>query len=168
MNDYELKEAIRKRYKDCCEIAATKYNIPVNELSIRFDLTNVTAGMFCWNMHCECYFRVNLEIARNNFEDYLKRTIPHEVSHYIARLMYGYVRSHGREWKRIMWNIFGLEPSRCHSYDVKDIIVKKKPHKYNCGCGTEHYLSNIVHRRVQLNPLYYRCNLCRTVLTYQK
>jgi len=168
-NDYEVMTAVRAKYKECIDKASEK-TFPVPEIPIYFDLTGVCAGMYCWGKSKGTYFRVNLDIARNQLEDYLARTVPHEVSHHIVRIHFPeHAKSHGWQWQRIMHIVFGLEPSRCHSYDIKDIIVKKKPHKYTCACLAEpnHYLSNIRHKRALETKQTYICLRCRCTLVYQ-
>ena len=78
-------------------------------------------------------------LFRENFEDYIEQTLPHEIAHAFVRhqkysicpsfddvISGRYRRSsrpkpHGSEWKRVML-AFGKTPSRCHSYEKSPTI----------------------------------------------
>ena len=93
------------------------FDIPV----IKYDLKGVVAG--------QCIYigiiRLNSFLLRENLEDFLENTIPHEVAHYIAVKVFGsLIKPHGKEWKMIM-NLLGVFPVRCHSYDVGRVKRKR-------------------------------------------
>lgn len=167
VNYSDVTNAILNRFRDCLNIAENKgYGVP--EIPVKFDLRGTTAGMFCSRQHgLNKYFRVNLTIAKDNLDDYLDRTVPHEVAHYIVNEHYKHysyrrVQPHGYEWQNVMISIFGLEPSRCHSYNVDSI----NPFVYKCACKT-HNLSKIRHGRVMRGSTYH-CSKCRTKLVFVK
>lgn len=168
-NDYEVKTAVIDKYKECFDVARVK-GFNLTDIPILFNLNGVAAGQYCYGLKNRNCFRVNLLIAKNNIEKYLKSTVPHKVSHYITHVSYN-ESGHGRRWKYIMKSIFGIEPSRCHSYDIMNIqeLAQKRPNKYICGCLTnnEHYISNLKHKRIVLENTTYICRRCHQKLIYQ-
>lgn len=55
--------------------------------------------------------------VEQNFEDYIRQTIPHECAHLIAYQLHGvYGKGHGEIWKAVMMQL-GVPPDRCHDYD---------------------------------------------------
>src|SRR3989338_257303 len=62
--------------------------------------------------------RFNRRLFERNTADFLRHTIPHEVSHLLAYRLHGRgIAPHGDEWAAIMREVFGLTPTRCHQYD---------------------------------------------------
>jgi len=167
--DYDsVKALIENRYNDCYREAETKgYDLP--KIDIEWDLKGSHAGQFCVRF-ARKYFRVNLELAKQNLEDYLKQVVPHEFSHYIvnavaAKSYFGMPKSHGWEWKNAMIRVFGLDPKRCHSYDTSSVARRHaRPYVYKCNC-TEHKITAILHQRIMMGQ-HYRCNCCKSRITF--
>jgi len=167
-NLFETRQLIRTKLTECYEIAKERgHDLP--EIDARFDLKGTCAGQFCTKFGHK-YFRFNLALAKENIEDYLSRTIPHEFAHYIQRIednkrMYGRSKPHGREWKNIMIRVFGLSPDRCHKYDTS--VVKKQrrgSQTYKCSCR-EFVFGPVKHRNAQ-NGSQYICRTCRETLVW--
>ncbi len=134
----------------------------------------------------------NAGIFEQNVEDFLVRTVPHEMAHLIdaqmnpethVPVLKGYRRNgrpiykrsiHGFTWKRIMV-LIGADPARCHSYDVSTVSRRSEKFVWICSThGTEMKLGPKQHRR-QLNmrttgcyvPRKTRCgSICRSKFQY--
>lgn len=93
----------------------------------------------------------NAVLLMENVEDFLKRTVIHEMAHLIDGIVspeakaggrWGRKRDiHGPRWKGIM-KLLGGPTSRCHSYDTTNSKIKRtgtrtstKVHVWKCGCG---------------------------------
>lgn len=168
-------EAIENAFEECYKIAKDRgLNLP--NIPIKWDLKGTTAGMFCYRNFTNFYFRVNIILAQNNLDDYVKQVVPHEFAHYIVyykyfnenRLYLKKPRPHGSEWKYVMEYWFGLNPDRCHRYDTSAVRrTKKKMDRefvYACGCSKFKFTA-IRHRRAQSNNTYV-CRACRKQLKY--
>lgn len=108
--------------------------------------------------------RFNRQLLERNIEDFLGNTVPHEVSHLIAHRLHGpRIAPHGVEWAAIMRDVFGLEPRRCHDYDVRPVI--KAAYRYRCGCPDGHALGTRRHRSA-LRGRRYHCRRCRQPLEF--
>jgi SprT protein len=108
--------------------------------------------------------RFNRPLLERNTEDFLGNTVPHEVSHLIAHRLHGpRIAPHGVEWAAIMHEVFGLEPRRCHDYDVRPGI--KAAYRYRCGCPGGHTLGTRRHRSAQRGRRYH-CRRCRQPLEF--
>lgn len=108
--------------------------------------------------------RINRPLLERNIEDFLGNTVPHEVSHLIAHRLHGpRIAPHGVEWATIMREVFGLEPRRCHDYDIRPGI--KAAYRYRCGCPDGHTLGTRRHRSA-LRGRRYHCRRCRQPLEF--
>ena len=165
----DVRRFIEQRYDECYKIAESK-GIKLAKINIDWSLKGTVAGQFCWRGGLS-FFKVNLELAQANLNDYLKQTIPHEFSHYIVRAKYknlGYsVKPHGWEWKQTMLSVFGLYPHRCHQYDVLQVKQSRRHFEYKCNCQTWQ-LGAKRYRNLQLNPRRYWCPTCKGHLTFVK
>ena len=169
-NSSEVKALIENRYNECYEIAKQAgYDLP--KIDIEWNLKGTVAGMFCVRF-ARKYFSVNLELAKNNLEDYLKQTVPHEFSHYIvnavaAKNIYEKPKAHGQQWKNTMVRVFGLDPLRCHSYDTSQLTGRhEKPYIYKCLCQ-EHHMTKLLHRRMVAGQKR-MCVCCKTTIYFDR
>jgi SprT protein len=129
-----------------------------------------TWGGYCNFTKKELMFQ--LDFAEHHKEDFLNRTVPHEVAHWIDKEVNGYQYKggrrdiHGKSWQDIMIKVYGLEPSRCHNYDISVTKVKGgRNYVYECKCK-EHHLSSIRHNRIRRGTIY-SCNLCGGELKFK-
>lgn len=130
---------------------------------IRFDLRGRSAGQFRLDAQGRASIRYNPLLLSRYGEEFLRRTVPHEVAHYLAYRLHGrQIRPHGREWQALM-RALGADPSRCHDYDVSDLCARRLRYfTYHCGCS-EHRLSSIRHHKVSAGARY-RCRRCGGLL----
>lgn len=108
--------------------------------------------------------RINRRLLEQNAEDFLLNTVPHEVSHLIAYRVHGQgIAPHGVEWAAIMREVYGLEPLRCHHYDVRASL--KTAYFYRCGCDAGHTFTTRRHNNARRGRLYL-CRRCRQPLVF--
>lgn len=167
-NYFETRQQVRDAFAECYKTASKKgYNL--DEIEIRFDLKGTCGGQFCWK-YGKMYFRVNLQLAHENIDDYLKQTVPHEFCHYIQRMedknVFYRSQPHGYEWKSLMLDVFNLDPKRCHNYDTSNVKQRRgTKYIYKCNC-MEHPLGAIRHRNFERGKRLYRCRRCGKQLTW--
>lgn len=133
-------------------------------VALRFDLRGRSAGQY--RTHPHPIIRYNAEMAAAQFEAFCQRTPPHEVAHHLVAQLYGSrrVKPHGPEWRAVM-EAFGVEPSRCHDYDLEQVSVRRQRRfRYRCGCR-EHQLSATRHNRILRGEQSYQCRSCGKILT---
>ena len=160
----EQISAVQQSVRMYVEKARTRYNkqfpIPV----VRFDLRGRTGGQAIIQ---ENVIRVNSMLLAENFEDYIKQTIGHEVAHLIAHAVYGHgigrrIKPHGYEWKSVM-HVFGLTADRCHQYDTSNARVRNtRKFVYSCNCKV-HEVGPKVSRKIAMGYKY-SCRDCKGVL----
>ena len=133
-----------------------------NKPTLSFDLRGTTAGMAY--MGVRNHIQINSVLFKENKEDFFKRTIPHEVSHLVAFAVFG-DRGHGKDWKFVMTRL-GCDPSRCHSYDVSNVKIRKtvKRFLYSCPCKMEHRVTKQTHDKINL--LGAHCLSCKGNLIF--
>jgi len=144
------------------------YALKLPEASIDFSLRGRCAGQAIVERKGATCLRINLQLLRENRDDYLSQTIPHEVSHLVvnwqARKKRLKPRPHGIEWQSVMRDCFGLEAKRCHSYQTTPARVVPRPFLYACRCR-EHLLTSIMHNKIGLS-YQALCKACRTPLQF--
>ncbi|MDJ0807060.1 MAG: SprT-like domain-containing protein [Gammaproteobacteria bacterium] len=126
---------------------------------IHFDLKGKAAGMVVFTQRAKPFIRYNPLLLKQNPEQFLSQTLPHEVSHLISRRLHGAdIRPHGMEWQQIM-QFFGAQPKRCHQFSTEELPVRKmRRFPYRCACR-QHQLTAIRHNRIRKGQIY-RCTRC--------
>lgn len=100
-------------------------------------------------------------------EDYIARTVPHEVAHMIQRILYPNAKqAHGPEFRRIM-SALGAPTETHHNYDVTDAPGRhSRNHQYQCGCSGKIFnLTTRMHNTI-INGNSRRCPTCLFTLYY--
>lgn len=114
------------------------------------------------------------------WEETLNTTLPHEVCHHVAPIIYdrwrhGHDRNqgwgHGEAWKHCM-RMVGLVPNRCSVVSRNDarqdlaLRVVPRNYGYTCNCqGKIHFVTKTIHNRV-LQGRGRRCIRCKTSLKF--
>lgn len=171
-------EADVKKYVKMAEV---HFGRSYPRIHIRYDVRGTTAGY----AEGSNVVRFNPVLLMENLEDYITRTVPHEVAHCIddangdnkrpkqstndflrmvnsgKRIRRAKRSVHGPTWKHIM-HVFRIDDdSRCHQYDVTNSRVKTKAKfEYKCGTCTKSILvSSVIHNRLQRGREYW-CKKC--------
>lgn len=145
------------------------YGITVKMPKVFFDLRGTTAGTANYR---DWVIRLNPAIMMANLSEF-RQTILHELSHLVNDIVhpeahrpvssrYSTRRAkrdpHGAGWAEVM-RVLGLEPRRCHSYDVSTAV---KGYKYTCtGCGLTVTLTQRKHDNMLANPRAYVHKSCK-------
>ncbi|MBK1644746.1 hypothetical protein CKO25_08810 [Thiocapsa imhoffii] len=131
---------------------------------VRFDLRGTAAGQARVSADGPAVIRYNRELLLRHTERFMHETVPHEVAHVAAFHCHGFgIRPHGAEWRHIMRH-FGVEPARCHNFDVSCLRTRVVARfRYRCACTT-HELSSIRHQRIRRHGIRYLCRRCRQPL----
>jgi len=161
MNDTQMRYAIKMKTELDYEKGCQLMGLTPHPLNITFDIKGRTAGQ-----QLRQNIRFNMDIIRNNFSQFMQRTPTHEVAHVLTTRKYPRASAHGREWQGVMWSVFGVEPSRCHNYDMENVPTRNtKTHLCDCACSEPHYVSTRL-RNNMLKGKRYLCGKCRKPLTY--
>ena len=146
-------------------LAAELFGRPFQTIAVNFKLTGRAAGMYHVNRH-ERYIRYNPYLFAKYFDDNLQQTVPHEVAHYVADMLYGIknIRAHGKEWKRVM-RTFGVEAQTYCSYDLQGIPQRQQRRfMYACRCR-DYQLTTRRHNMILRGQRTYQCPECRARIT---
>lgn len=153
-------------------VGLTKFPIDIPE--IEFKIKGTTAGRAGLNFYNGTgSVDYNVDLMKDNFDEFMDSTVPHEVAHYCCMILYGQLRRgskndyHGSKWKGLM-RFFGADPERCHSYDVSKVKRTRtiRRWEYACGCNTEHQLSTVRHNKIQRGYKSYICKHCRETIKW--
>lgn len=141
----EDKYKITKKVEELYQKAKTIFPNLENWTRPAWDakVTGTTAGLayFLQNR-----ISLNAGLFNRNKDDFFNDTIPHEIAHLVAFMVYN-DRSHGPVWKNTMQKL-GYSPSRLHSMDITEVkrTVTVQRWVYKCGCSDlTHYLTDSQH-----------------------
>lgn len=160
----EQKQCLIEATEQCIETARQKFpGCLIRSVHVTFDVRGTKAGVY---HPMQLLIRYNPEIASNQFDLFLDRTVVHEVAHHVVdQVITRRVRAHGREWKSVMRLLGATDIDRCHRYDMDGVKVKKQRRfSYHCGCRA-HELSTTRHNRSQRGVVYH-CVSCRSPLVF--
>lgn len=166
LSDAQRREVIRATHA-CVLRAEQIYQRAFGVISVRFDLTGRTAGMYRVQRGSRS-IRYNPYIFAKYYTDGINQTVPHEVAHYIIDMLHGLrrVRPHGPEWRAVA-QALGASPRATCNYDLSGIPQRRQQlFAYQCGCA-QHQLGIRRHNRVHSGERVYLCRRCRTPLRYQ-
>ena len=109
--------------------------------------------------------RFNPTLLAENRLAYFVDVVPHEMAHWLVHhLEDGHkVRPHGREWCRVMRDLYGLEPRVTHRFDTRS--ASPAPYRYRCACR-DHHFSRRRHALASAGQPYF-CRKCRQTLVYK-
>ncbi len=154
-----IKTRIEKCISDCVNKILSNHELKI-PFFFRTDMKGIAGLAYCYeNKRIELSQQLFLE----NMEDFFLKTIPHEVAHILTVILYPYAKQdHGPEWKSIMREL-GVQPKRCHDYDITTCFKANDRIKYACACNHTHMLTKIRHKRIK-NGVEYRCGKCSSRL----
>jgi SprT protein len=109
--------------------------------------------------------RFNPILLKDNLQLFIDEVVPHEVCHLLTYQLYGRVKPHGRQWKMLMDNLFGLKGSTRHTMDV--VKVQGQTFAYYCECGPIE-LSIRRHNKIVRHQQTYLCRVCKQTLLAQQ
>ncbi len=135
-------------------------------IPVTFDIKGRSAGMYSVRQE-KRRIRYNPFIFAKYFDESLRTTVPHEVAHYIADMLYGFgnIKPHGPQWRDIML-AFGVQPRVTNSFDLSDMPIRRQRRfPYRCAC-TSHLLTTVRHNRLQRGIAAYFCRTCGTRMEY--
>lgn len=160
MTETELQRAARVRveqaWQRCCEVCPT---LPMP--NVLFNLRGASAGQ----AHLGRGLRFNPVLLRENRAAFFEEIIPHEMAHWLVfHLDNGpRLKPHGREWKTVMLDLFGLAPNVTHQFDIQQ--AQPAPYRYQCGCQFHRFTSR--RHALVANGRRYRCRHCAKTLVYR-
>lgn len=158
------QQQVRAATRDCIARAGNIYELPIETIPVSFDLKGRAAGMYRIQSR-QRSIRYNPFIFAKYFNHNITTTVPHEVAHYVADILYGMhrIKPHGIEWREIMLSL-GVQPDVTGHYDLEGIPVRRhRRFAYRCDCST-HRLGIVRHNRVQQGKAVYYCKLCSTAI----
>lgn len=165
-----MREKIIEKVRELCLLADVPFVEPT------FELKGKVAGQFAYK-GSSCGLRFNMIFATNHPDEYMARTVPHEVAHYVRYVRNGYKHDvlsngkrdiHGAKWRAVMRELGASDSTRCHSYDTS-VIASRKYRKFSYSCDNDHAyeLTTIRHNRVQRGQTTYFCRECRSELHFR-
>lgn len=115
-----MKERATRKVWQVLEDLNEEYNADFDFPKIEWTVIGTTAGR-AWLTQWR--IQLNEQLCKENVEDFIQTTIPHEVAHLVAYKVFG-DDGHGNGWKSVM-RALSLDPERCHDYDTRHVEGKR-------------------------------------------
>lgn len=174
----QVKQRVESKLRQNIAKIKSHYKIDLNMPTVSYSLRGGTAGRA---NYIRWHVELNPVLLMENLEDFLARTVPHELAHLACHRIYpeaydpfhnndeaaGILRMmrnagrrvrrpkrevHGPRWKEIM-RVLGAPATRCHTYDVTNVKRRKSRHEYRCtGCGAVITAGPKIHKQIQRDP----------------
>ena len=157
-----MPEQLNTRVEDCFQQAEVFFKRPFKRPVVSFKLRGQKAGVA--HLH-ENLLRFNPQLYRENSEDFLRQTVPHEVAHLVAHQLFGErIAPHGEEWQLIMRGVYELPPNRCHTYAIKRRSATR--YIYRCPCPDSDFAFSAQRHALVKQGRGYLCRRCRNTLVF--
>lgn len=162
----DLRAAVEVRIDECLAIAERKWGYTSTgnvRPAVYYDVRGTCAGKA---NGIQNWVSFNAILLVENKEQFIERTVTHEVAHIIAYRQFN-AKGHDSTWKAVMSHL-GADASRCHTYDTSNAQVKvKNKFIYECECRSDIVLTSVRHNKI-LRGATFRCNQCRSVIKLVK
>lgn len=147
---------VEQAWQRCLEV-----NASLPRPRVWFDLRGASAGQAHLGRGG---LRLNPILMDENRRAFFDEVIPHEMAHWLVFHLENGARlkPHGREWKTVMRDLFGLVPSVTHRFDVQR--SQAAPYRYQCGCQIHRFTTR--RHALVVNGRRYRCRHCAKTLVY--
>ncbi|WP_310197672.1 SprT family zinc-dependent metalloprotease [Pseudomonas hunanensis] len=157
-----MPELLESRVETCYQQAEAFFKRPFARPQVSFKLRGQKAGVA--HLH-ENLLRFNLQLYRDNQDDFLRQTVAHEVAHLVAHQLFGdRIQPHGEEWQLIMRGVYELPPNRCHNYAVQRRTATR--YIYQCPCPQSDFPFSAQRHKLVRQGRRYLCRRCRQILVY--
>lgn len=144
------------------------YALKLPEASVSFNLRGHSAGQAIVKSDGQTHLRLNQTLLAENFHEFIKQTIPHEVAHLVVYWQalgnWPKPKPHGPEWQAVMRDCFSLTPARCHNFRTRPARVVARNFVYTCNCR-DHQLTSIMHNKISQRGKAV-CKNCQTSLKF--
>jgi SprT protein len=167
----ELKARVTAKIKDGIARAEKRYGRTFPMPTIGYDLTGRVAG---YANYIKWHIQLNADLLVRNVDDFIARTVPHELAHLITDRVYpenhrnkgititrtGRVKRekrdiHGTDWQSVCLVLGMTDVTRCHSYDTtetKRVTSRSRTVEWQCPCGAKLMLSPKISAELAINP----------------
>ena len=160
MNDIKLFETANTVTAESFTLAEDYFRTPFKRPTITLNQRGKIAG----SAHLQKnLIKLNKTLFVQNFDEFKRQVIPHEVAHLVCFQKFGKVKPHGSEWKSIMRAVFNLDAAVTHKFDVASVGMQE--YTYRCDCPELIKLSAIRHNKVMNGKQQYRCQKCKAVVS---
>lgn len=178
----EVKHRVAKKVNECIDKANLHFNRTYPIPTIHYDVRGTRGG---YQERGELHF--NPILLMENVEDFMERTVPHELAHWIDTVNGGNARPandsyqvlssmilggrkvrrakrsiHGPTWQHICRVLGMRDITRTHRYDVTNARVKLKvKFEYKCNnCAKTIFMSSVRHNKFRMGRSTYWCSAC--------
>lgn len=161
MVPYDLRRKVEEHVEALFVVAEKRYNRTIARPTVVWKNRSAVAGTARYG---KWELSLNPELFLKNIDLFFKSTIPHEVAHFVAKVVYA-AKGHGAQWMDACLSLGMSNVKRCHNYDIKDVVVKQKRWEYVCPCGVKRSYTTTRHNRIQAGKQSWTCTRCGGKIT---
>ena len=151
-----LNMRVIRKLEKCLQLASYKFNQAFVMPTLEYNVRGTKAGVAYLQQNA---IKLNRTLLLENPTEFINQVVPHELAHLIVYQVFGNVKPHGKEWKKVMTELFHLPAETCHKFDIKN--VRGRTFHYRCQCQT-HLLTVRRHNKIQAGNVKYFCRQCQT------
>ena len=170
----EIRDRVNAKLVESIATIKRHYGVDVKMPVVHYKKGGSTAGVADYSKWIVDF---NPVLLMENVDDFIDRTVPHELAHLANHIIYpeshardlvwtgrGYKRTkrdvHGDNWQEIM-RVLGGPTTRCHQYDTTSVKREKPKYAYMCSCCKERLdVGPKVNANIQRGKTYHH-NGCR-------
>ena len=149
MTQITLQQRVDAKIKEVIAKAAELYNLDLSKVAVQWNLKGRAAGMASWRgypVNRTYKVRFNSDMARQNPDDMVEDTIPHEYAHIVCFMNPSLGSNHDYGWARVC-RALGGTGGRTHDNDV--VYGNGRTYEYTATNGKTYRLSEQRHKKVQ-------------------
>ena len=163
--DTELRQLVEDRLDELLLITDKRthgFSLP----SISYYDNKLSAGTALGSWKIE----LNMVMLRENTESMIHETVAHELAHCVVSHCWKLdggprPKPHGREWRDVMINWFGVSPETTHSYDDTNVKAKRQ-NKWEAACScTMHHITTTKQMNIAMGKRRYKCRSCGDLIS---
>lgn len=135
-----LKVQVHQKIAECILKIESHYRVRIHRPKVLFSRRGTIAAVA---NSANWLVDFNPILLNENTEEFVAKTVPHEVAHLACDILFphrtcndsGRRDVHGTHWQEVM-TLLGVQPERCHHYDVTNSKIHRKvtKHRYTCNC----------------------------------
>ncbi len=168
--DEGIQQCAQETVRECVLLANQTYRRRIRMPAIDFGLKGRCAGQLVAKpisvAKSSYIIRINGDMLIRHFEYFMREVIPHEVAHLVVHWIYGArAKAHGEEWKTVMKECFGLEPSIYHALPTRSARHHAREYIYQCVCQN-HAFTLRRHKNAERGAKYL-CRHCGMLLKFR-
>lgn len=165
----ELQNRVLAKVDECLVISfgEDEYLLAKYRKEVKVEFSNKLGETAGYATYRTKLIELNSVLFLENIEEFLNRTIPHEVAHLVVNELYPRAKQHHGPEFRLVMSTYGADSKTRHSYNTDSVRKAKKLFVYTCACeGNTFKFSTRMHNTIVNKKQIRGCRTCRTQVEF--